>query len=254
MHPQIRLLLAAAALPVAMISGDARAQNSEPAFRARLFTPAGTLTTPSLASIAGDVAGPGFHAQMSVGGEAPLTAVYGVSSDFRMPRGRIRFGATAAMAEGHCTRDAVYFTTCVAGYLFGVNAIGAIIPGRAPSRSGEPVFSLGWSADAGTSTTGHNVSLGAGVPLMVSFESVAQRTAADLPHNPKTTLFFEPGVSLGMITEGKGGQGVLPQLSLGASLLQIGPGFGVTALVRKFSGSHDLSGAASVSFHPRHRR
>lgn len=80
-------------------------------------------------------------------------------------------------------------------------------------------------------------SVGFSLPIVLSFPSGRRvsTTRPDLRYRPYGALFIEPGFSVNQLWANPAERGTMPHFSMGASMLEIGPGFGVTAVMRKSS-------------------
>ena len=240
----------------AWVAAEAQ-MSTNAAYLARVRSPGGAMTTPSLATIGNPATlGTGFHLNVGFGSETLTGVAYGAAFDFPAPAST-RFGVTGGSVIGMCDeRVQIRQFPCPVGYFLGVNAIGRFFGREVGTPSSRRVFAVGWSADvayghveAQTSTAGF------ALPIMLSFRSTRRTSATekDPRFNPHTAIFVEPGISIGQAKKKEMELGILPQLSAGVSVLDIGPGFGFSGTARKWSGTDRLRGALAVSWHSRSR-
>jgi hypothetical protein len=145
---------------------------------------------------------------------------------------------------------------CDPGFMWGLGVSGALGRPWAWSRKrGAPSFAVGYAIDGGG---GHQQTdawaVGAGVPLKFSFrlQRHTWATETDPRYRPRTMIFFQPGVAHGALRAGGGPTAAhtFPELSFGASVVDFGPGVGVTFGARKHlvDGSR-LQGSLTLSWH-----
>ena len=242
------------------------------AYTARMRSPAGLLTSPGYAALTSNVVGIAGHLHMGIDSEDPFTGVYGASLDLpvlgNVASGQVRVGGALAAIQGPCSSDVLdNQDSCFVGTGVGGNVMASLPVGLGTAPG--PQFTVGWSADAAAtsikrpSTLGlpdyvkeRSISVGFGVPLMLSFRAGRRASSSekDPRFNPRTTVFVEPAISFGSIHADEKKSGSMTQITVGASILQIGPGFGITAVARKLVlGNHPMFGAAAISFHGRRR-
>jgi len=235
----------------------------ESAYVARIRSPAGRLTAPSLATIAKEVTGIGVHVLVGFGGEVPGGTVYAIGVDMPAPLAQrpalLRFGLTAGVVNANCRDDQLRnLAPCVVGHLYGVNAVGRILSERSGAATNSPTLAVGWTADLGTARVRsrtsriRSFSAGLGAPVSVSYRPTSKSPLAekDPRFRPNTTIYVEPGISLGTVRFGDRALGALPQITAGLSILEIGPGFGISASARDMLlGDHRAGLSIALSWH-----
>ncbi len=234
----------------------------ESAYVARIRSPAGRLTAPSLATIAKEVTGIGVHLLVGSSDGDGGGTVYAIGVDLPTPLAErpalLRFGLTAGIVNGSCRDELRSLVPCVVGHLYGVNAVGRILGERSGAAANSPTLAVGWTADLGTARVRsgtsrfRSFSAGLGAPVSVSFRPTSKSPLAekDPRFKPHTTVYVEPGISLGTVRFGDRAIGVLPQITAGLSILQIGPGFGVSASARDMLlGDHHATVSIALSWH-----
>lgn len=249
----VRMAVAVVLLPATRVLG---AQTPLPADArgevARIHTPAGGLAPLPLPPLV-DSAGLGAGLQLQIGVvERPLQPItgdrtvsdsheelYALALDVPLARrgamARVRLGTTAGVITAECS-DASGLRACDPGVTAGVSVRGAVWGARG-TGAGAPAVGVGLEGDYGfgrQQTNGH--ALGASAPLWIAlrFHRHYWSSESDPRFRPRTVFFVAPGVSMAWLTDGVGTtHAALGELTAGASVLEIGPGFGVTFAARK---------------------
>jgi len=257
---------------------NARASAQTPeagAYLARIHTPGGAIAPLSIGIIdGGDGIGAGLHASFAMIGRPPFTfaadqsagdrheQVYALSGDLPLARaGRLsstRVSASVGTIIAPCDAGPDAGGLCDPGFLWGIGLTGAL--GRAhtwTSLRGAPTFAAGFALDVGAGRQQTRAwAAGAGVPLKLSFRIRRQTwaTESDPRYQPRTVIFFQPAIARGELRAGDDpvAARTFAELSFGASVVDVGPGVGVTFGARKHlvDGSR-LQGSIAFSWHAR---
>jgi hypothetical protein len=247
------------------------------AILARQHTPGGTLIPAPLSPAGtGGPLGIGVAVQFAVA-ERPFAGVngdetadgtwesmYAVSSELPIPRApgrlrRARLGATVGVIDATCTEPNDGQVPCPMGYMFGVSARALVWEhGPAPDDTSArgPAAGVGLGADWGfgdQQTTAR--AWGISAPLWVAFRITRRSwlSERDLRFRPRTVVFIEPGIAEGALTNTAGkSRARLGEIAVGVSVLDIGPGFGASAGMRRLLASGAPSQLAfAFSWHRR---
>jgi hypothetical protein len=253
------LLLATAAAPAA-------AQSAVAVSLARMHTPGGALSSLAFATLGeeGVRLGPGAYVHFGVArrpgyeipGESAVgglqETVWGVSADLPVSP-TTRLGAGAGRLRAPCPTNA----GCDHGSMAGVSLRSTLRRAELSPAHGARYVGISLAADAGAGRLGATaIAASVGTPFWIAAYMGRGSPAmeADLRLRPHTVFFVTPTLVAGRLgAQGRSSTGAMGELSLGASVLGVGRGFGATVVVRKGFAEASRAGAAvGFSWHAAH--
>ena len=262
-------LLSVLAQGVATSAASAQSR-ADAASTARLRSAAGLLAAPSLAALENLTVGWAAHVQKGLAMHDVYDDVWGLTVDAPITsigsghQSRLGFGL--ALMDGLCPTGVLLLPrSCILGYAMGVNLTGIVGSKRLPALSPSMKLAVGWSLDvgmgsvkayAGDGTDNYDrqrsTSAGVSAPILFSFRFSRDAVAIDDDprFNPLITIVLEPGATVGGVYTDWGEPGVIPQFSAGATILDLGPGFGISAVARKtVGGGPPFIATAALTYH-----